>query len=179
MSKRKIISVILVLVLTLSFVGFVTVPQTSGATFVLASGWNDDNGYGEGISAIYVYENSTGVFLPIFSPAFILPEDDTTSFEINVTDNTALQFAPTYTLNHIVQSIPSAEAGINIMRAEIIVSVLGAVVYDSGNLTLVYGGIQTTTTYWYYAYEIIPILIRAGVTYVIEFTYEIYPYLYE
>ena len=147
------------------------------AQFVFAS-WNDDDGNGQGISAVYVHENSTGVWLPVLEPAFVLPEEDTI-IAMNESENTAIRLYPTYTLSHVVHDLPSPEDGMNIMRSSIIVKVLGAVVFSQDNLTLVYGGIQTDTTYWYWASIIIPILIRSGVIYAVELTYEIYPYLYE
>lgn len=163
----------------------VSIPSAK-AQFVLSS-WNDDDGFGQGIDAVWVYENSTGVWLPILDPAFVLPQDETV-IEMNETENTAIRLIPAYTLNHSLQNIPNGEEGsdegINIMRCGIVVKVLGAIVFSQENITLVYGGQEITggepiSIHWYYAPITIPILIRSGLIYVVELTYEVYPYLYE
>lgn len=153
---------------------FITIPQTK-AHFVIAS-WDSDDGYGQGINAVYVYENSTGSWLPILDPAYILPSEEGI-ISVNATgNNTALKMVPTYTLNHTLLNVASIDDGKAIIRGDIEVSCIGSSVYSQQNLTMTSGGNQTATTWWYSSSVIIPVILVAGSVYVVELSYYIYFY---
>ena len=142
------------------------------ARFVISS-WVNDDGFGQGISVIYVHENSTGAWLPFTDPAFRYPTDSAI-IEVNFTANTALRVGPTFTLNHSVYSLANIDAGINIIRSNVTVYNSTGLCFEENNITILSGGNQTPTTYWYYAYSAFDFLIAMGEIYRVTITYEIY-----
>ena len=151
----------------------VNIPETRAQPAFIISSWVSDDGYGQGISVIYVHENSTGAWLPFTDPAFRYPTDSAT-IEVNFTANTALRVGPTFTLNHSVHSLANIDEGLNIIRSNVTVYNITGLVFSENNITMVSGGNQTATTYWYYAYSAFDFLIVMGEIYTVTVTYEIY-----
>ena len=148
--------------------------KTESAKFVL-SGWTYPDDYGQGISSIYLHENSTGSWVAVLDPAFILPSDSSTIEIPNVTENTALRLQPSVRINHTLHDLNTIEEAYNIIRLDITVSCLGEVIFSKQNLTLegAYG--DATATTWWISYEvIIDVLIVAGEIYTATLGYEIY-----
>lgn len=178
--KKKLVAGLLV-VFALMTLGLITIPEANCTAFVISS-WVSDDGNGQGIISIHPYDNATGVWMPIHyfdgEPLYVIEPDDDTTVTMNYTENTALRFAIRYTLNKSYVGISTYTEGYNVIRGGVSVRALGATIHSESNLTMYLGGVSSTH-YWYFAYAIIPVLIQAGITYTISFTYEIYPYLYE
>jgi len=175
-NRSKILALAVLICLPL---GLLSLPQgiteeisKQPAKFVISS-WVDDDGYGQGISAIYMHENSTGAWEPFTSPAYILSTDSNT-ITINYTTNTALRVGPTFTLNHSLHSLANIDEGLNIIRSNVTVYNSTGLCFEETNITMVSGGDQTATTYWYYAYSAFDFLITMGEIYVVTITYEVY-----
>ena len=149
-----------------------TQEETETSTFVISS-WAYPDEYGQGITVVYVHENSSGVWLPFTSPAFIYPTDSEIVV-VNATENKALRVGPTFTLNHSLHSLANITAGINIIRSNVSVYQLGVLIFSLDNATMVAGGVQTPTTYWYYAYIILNFLIVTNEIYTVSITYEVF-----
>ena len=132
-----------------------------------------DNEYGEGISAVYVHENSTGSWIAVKDPAYFLPSDDTT---VDVNAGGLLNITPTPTINHTLRELSTYDEARAIMRLSIEVLNLGEVVFSQQNLTALEDGegTQTSTTWWIAYVVVVPIVLVAGEIYVVTLTYEIY-----
>lgn len=147
--------------------------QPAKAQFIIA-GWDGDDGYGQGISVVYIYENSTGSWVPI-PESYVLPSASTT---IIVNDTDALKIEPVYTLNHTYLELEDIDEGKNVIRGSIAVYVLGELVFSANTSgpSFVYNtyGVQTPTTWWIAYNVVIPILLVAGTIYVVVLDYEIF-----
>lgn len=177
--KRKLLTLIICsmfLTMMLSLSTHVTTAQ-----FIISE-WESDDGYGQGIISLHPYENSTGVWLPIHyldgDPLYIIEPEDETTITMNYTENTALRFAIRYTLNKTFVGASSDTEGLNVIKGGVSMSAFGTVIYSEENLTMYILG-SGSEIYTYVAYATIPVIIQTGLIYVISFTYEIYPYLYE
>ena len=148
-------------------------PHDKDPAKIMLTSWVSDDGYGQGISEIYLHENSTGSWEPFTSPAYIKPTNSST-VNVNITDNTALRVGPTFTLNHSLHSLSNITDGLNIIRSNVSVYNSTGLMFSENNITMQSGGNQTATTYWYYAYCAFDFLIVAGELYTVTITYEVY-----
>lgn len=147
------------------------------AQFII-SGWDYDDGYGQGIEVVWSYENSTGSWVKIQDPAFILPSDST-NIKMNYTKDTAIKIIVTCNINHSLFSFgpdksenASARA---IMQTSINVVYLGESVFSQQNLTWDGSVFDDTATTWAISYEVvIDVIINEGAIYTVTVTYEIY-----
>lgn len=140
--------------------------------FILA-GWEYPDGYGEGISSVYMHENSTGSWVAVKEPAFFLSTDSTT---VDVLPNGHLRLQPSARINHTLRGLSTYAEAKAIMRVSVYVTMDGDDVFSQQNLTLEGGeGVATPTTWWI-AYEVIlPFVLSVSLSYYsIYFTYEIY-----
>jgi len=176
-NRSKILALAVLLCLPL---GLLSLPQgiqqneeinREPAKFIISE-WVNDDGYGQGISGIYMHQNSTGSWLPFTSPAFLYSTDPNV-VTVNVSD-CALRVGPTFTLNHSLHSLANIAAGLNIIRSNVSVYNMEVLIFSSDNITMVSGGNQIPTTYWYYAYAEFDFLIVAGEIYMVTITYEVY-----
>ena len=151
--------------------------QRTTAQFVL-SGWDYDDGYGQGIEVLWFYENSTGSWVAIQDPAYILPTDSTT-IEMNYSVDTAIKIIVTCNINHTLFDFgpdksenASARA---IMRTSINVTILGENVFSQNNLTWDGSVFDDTATTWAISFEVvIDVIIISGGIYIVTLYYEIY-----
>jgi hypothetical protein len=149
-------------------------PNQTHAVFII-SGWEYDDGYGQGIEVVYIHENSTGSWVRIKDPAFFLPNDNTT-IKLNATPNTALRVWPSANINHSLHGLTVNTSALAIMRVGLEVSVGGRIVYSLENMTWDAGTIYNDTeTTWAVSYvQIIPIILVMGTIYTVRFDFEIY-----
>jgi len=178
LSKRKITVALLGLFICSMLILVPIQPATqtqkeTGTSMFVISSWVSDDGYGQGISAIYMHENATGAWLPFTSPAYILSSDSKIITK-NYTANTALRVGPTFTLNHTLHGLANIAEGLNIIRSNVTVYNITGLVFSENNITMVSGGDQTATTYWYYAYSAFDFLIAMGEIYTVTITYEVF-----
>ncbi len=165
-----------IILLTVTAIGFSTIP-TAKAQFVIA-GSNFPDEYGQGIKTIYPYENSTGSWVAIVEGEVLtFPEDNNvTNIELNYTANTAIQLLIGGSINHTFHGLSTFQEALNMMRLNLTVTVAGSVVWSQNNLT--WGGgvfFNDTASTWRTHYEvIINVLITSGTIYVITITYEVF-----
>ena len=150
----------------------ITSVQPTSAKFVISS-WEYPDEYGQGIGVIYVHENSTGAWLPFTSPAFILSTDSGV-VTVNASANKAIRLGPVFSINHTLLGLGSIAEAKNIMRGNITVTNLGAVVFSQENFTYNTYGDETATTWWVAYYVTINLIIVAGAIYTVTVTYEIF-----
>ena len=173
--RTKLIAWAIVL-LTVTAIGFSTI-QPAKAQFVL-SGWDYDDGYGQGIEVVWFYENSTGSWVAILDPAFILPTDST-AIEMNYSADTAIKIIVTCNINHSLFDFgpdksenASARA---IMRTSINVTIPGENVFSQNNLTWDGSVFDDTATTWAISFEVvINVIIISGGIYTVTLEYEIF-----
>lgn len=172
-SRHRIVAVVTIVLILGVFL--TRLPQTN-AQFIIA-GWDYDDGYGQGIEVVFIHENSTGTFLAIFDPAYIFWNEETT-LSLNYTPDTALKFYVSANINHTLFDFgpdksenASARA---IMRVGITVSTPYGIVYSNDDLDWDGTCFDDTATTWAISYEVVvDVIIQAGTTYVVRFTYEI------
>ena len=171
-NRTKLIAWAIVLV-TVTAIGFSTIPPAK-AQFVL-SGWDFDDGYGQGISLVWPYENSTGSWVKIVDPAFVFPDGETT-FEVNATSDTAIKIIISCQINYTLLDLSTFAEARAIMRSNITVTLLDETVFSQNNLTWDGGSVYNdTATTWTFAYEVvINVIIGSGEIYVVELFYEVY-----
>lgn len=152
---------------------FQTTSISPNAKFILA-GWDYPDEYGQGISSVYVHENSTGSWEPVYDPAFLL-STDSSELEMPADEATAIRLQPSARINHTLHSLGDYDDAKAIMRLNVTVWHLDEVIFSKQNLTLEGAeGVATATTWWI-AYEVVlDFLIQEYQIYVIELTYEIY-----
>jgi len=145
---------------------------------VVLSGSGYPDGYGQGIEVIYLYENSTGSWVAILDPAFLIfpADNDKTNIEMNYSANTAIKLLVGCNINHTLLSLSTHQEALDIMRTNLTMTYLGVNVFSKNNLTWDGGTVwNDTASTWQFFYEIvINVLIEVGFIYEILITYEIY-----
>lgn len=181
-SRSKILAVSLVLLLplglfTMPLVSEQAIVQEEPANLILA-GWDYPDEYGHGIEVLWFYENSTGSWVPILTPAFIFSDADL-RIEVNYTANTAIKLIMTCNINHSLFDFgpdksenASARA---IMRTSIEVSNISGVVFSQQNMTWDGSVFDDTESTWAISYEVvINVIIEGGTIYTAIVTYEVF-----
>ena len=170
MSKKKLAVITLILVVSV----FIARPQATNAKFVISS-WSDYDEYGQGFDAFFIHENSTGSWVAVFSPAFILRSNGSV-FEIPFSASMALRFQPSVRFNYTLfgLSISDDDAGFAMVRLDIEVTLQGNSVFSQQNLTKG-SAFNYSATLWELTYEVVSdVILVAGLLYVVTFNYEIY-----
>jgi len=167
------ISLILIVSLVVTATPTTSRPQPTSATFVL-SGWDYDDGYGQGIEVVYVHENSTGSWVKIKDPAYFLPSDETT-VEINGTENTALRFQIGANINHTLHGLSDNTTAYIIMRVGIEISTPFGVIYSNTSLNPSGTVFDDSPTTWSIFFDVYPnFLLNIGWIYSVNIEYDIY-----
>jgi hypothetical protein len=166
----------MVFIIVLSLI-LVNLPQKANAQnpkFIIA--WpNPIDENGEGLSALYVYENTSGSWVPINDSPFYGSESPI----IDIFDNISfIRVEPVVLINHTLRGLSTINEALNIMHIGTTLTQRGEVLFTSANLT--YGGgygDQTATTWWVpfnttIEHELIYDILAPS--YVCYFNYEIY-----
>ena len=153
---------------------------TQAAQFVLA-GWSFPDEYGQGIYLVTPYQNSSGSFVTIPNPdtgiGNCYPEN-TTFYELNFTDSTALRFDVRVRVNYTNLGLSHPDdfdIGMNFARVGIEMSTAGTSVFSLQNMPYDDLGWLYETGIWWYSYvDVVEAILVAGQIYSIVFTLEVY-----
>ena len=173
MSKRKIITVALLGLFICSLLILVPVQpvqqeiQKGTSTFVISS-WSYPDEYGQGISGIFITENSTGDWLTFGT----IDYDDVTEIEWNASLFIRLTCFAHFN-NTLVGAVDVAD-GKNYHRHNVTVTSSGVTVFSQQNFTYI-SGIDYSDPIWDYSYFVIlNFLPEQGQIYVVTVTYEVF-----
>ncbi len=171
--ERRIVAGIMAL-LVLSM--FLARPPQTTAQFVIA-GWGfpaDD--YGQGISRVVVFENSTGSYAEV--PESPLLNNGPSEVTLNATVNTALYIRPYCQINHTLYGLTVIADAYLFMRISINISVAGVSLFSQQNMTVesyFTPPAPYNVTCWVVSFFVyVPLILIAGTTYLVVFNYEVY-----
>lgn len=139
------------------------------ARFVLAS-WEFDDGYGQGIDGIELYENSTGSWIQV-GGYHNYTEGHIYDWEINV----SIKIVCYTWFNSTLTDADSTADGQNYQQHNVSVTLSGDTVFSQQGFT--YDSVDDTTDppQWLYGYEVILNFIpTAGSYYTVTILYEVY-----
>ena len=176
-SRYRILAVVTIVLILGVFL--TRLPQAQAQAHFVITGFDYDDGYGQGIEVLWLYENSSGSWEPVKDPAFFFFDDETT-YALNWTENTALRVGVTANINHTLFDFgpdknenDSARA---IMRVGLTVSCAKEILFSLDIMTWDETCYDDTATTWSisYADTLDTFLIQMGTIYVARFVYEIY-----
>lgn len=138
------------------------------AKFVIAS-WSYPDEYGQGISSIYVYENSTGAWLQASK------EDYDESGVLEWDADIAIKLSVWAWFNSTLTGASDSDEGKLYQRHNVSVISMGSTVFSQQNFTYYDATTGLYPDLWWYIYEVVlDFLPEWGQTYVATITYEIF-----
>ncbi len=167
--RTKLIAWAIVL-LTVTAIGFSTIPPAK-AQFVLAS-WDYPDEYGQGIVNFEVWGNATGSWI------LSTPYAHSDSGEIEWYPNASIKLICNTWFNSTLTGASDINEGKNLQRHSVVVTSsesLGTSVFSQQNFTYIFGEDAIDPPMWYYGYYVVlDFLPVSGVLYTVTITYEIY-----
>ena len=175
--KKKAFATVMVIMTALVLVA--SIPSETTAQFVISAGSYPD-GYGQGIEVLYVYENSTGSWVALFDPAFLIfpTNNSDTIIEVDYSTNTSIKLILGVNINHTLNGLTTHQEALNIMRLNLTATNQGTTVFSKENVTWAGGTVwNDTVTTWTFSYEVVlNFFIQTGQIYAVIITYEVYAY---
>ena len=166
MYKKAIASIIVLLTLGLLFV---SIPQAkANPQFVIAS-WDYPDQYGQGISGLFISENSTGDWLGVTTIDY---DEAIITLDWNVSVFIRISCFSHFN-NSLVGALDLAD-GQNFHRHNVTVTNLGETVFSQQNFTYT-SGFDYDDPIWDWSYSVIlNFLPQVGEIYIVTVTYEVY-----
>ena len=144
--------------------------QPATAQFIISSGWDYPDEYGQGIDRIFVMENSTGSWVNIGVASY--PDGRNTVLDWNVSVGIKLRLY--CKLNETLTGATDVVDGENYLRHSVIVTSGGQTVFSQQNFTWYDSGDYGSDIYDYEYHVVLNFLPLEGQSYTVTVTYETY-----
>lgn len=151
--------------------------QPAKAQFVIAE-WDYPDQYGQGISGMKFWENSTGSWLPapyyIDLGQFYYVNPYISDYTYNISAGVALKVRVDSLLNNTLVGADDLADGRNYHRHNVTVSNLGNIIFSQSNFTYEDSSDASAPMYYYEYYAILNFIAVSGQVYTVTVTYEVF-----
>jgi len=173
-NRTKILALAVLICLPL---GLLSLPQgiteeisKEPATFIISSWDYPGDEYGQGISLLRFYENSTGSWVEVYGPTGHYPNASAT---LDWNASIAIKLRCSSSLNSTFLGLTETIQGVTLQRHNITVTCLGETIFSQQNFTYFSRG-QVGPMYYYQYDVVLNFIPQAGMIYIAIITFEVF-----